>query len=155
MKVTICESSEGKSNTFDELKLIHDTMLNIWSMYIKWFTWFFFSELLTISWFVSAGIGKSVPDAEFKKNAMLILGSLWIFGSILGIIMSVKMKKYATSTHARVAYILEKESTEHLGSRIAAISPYIATSWAAIGSMLGLSGGVVAWILILILSRIS
>ena len=66
--------SDVSQNEWDELKLLQDTAMKIWSMYVNWFTWSLGANLLAISWIIAS---KTDPKPE------LIVG--------LGIVMSIAL----------------------------------------------------------------
>ncbi len=70
-------------NAWDELKLLQDTFMKIWNMYVSWFTWSLGANLLAISWIISS---KSEPRPELIMGlgvvmtlalALSIIGCFW------------------------------------------------------------------------------
>jgi hypothetical protein len=73
-----------KETAWDELKILHDSSMKIWQMYLTWFTWSLGANLLAMSYIVT----------REKVNADLVVGLGLIMIATLGLAIAggLKMK---------------------------------------------------------------
>jgi hypothetical protein len=68
----------------DGIKLMQDSYLKLWAIYVTWFNWFFGSNLLAFSWFITSGNDKLalqyMPFFMFFIIALVILGIFVVRG---------------------------------------------------------------------------
>jgi hypothetical protein len=76
-------SGDGSPSSWESFKLIQDSLLRIWAIFVQWFTWFFGAELLTLTWILAPTGGAS----DVNTNNKLILGVafLWAFCSLVAV----------------------------------------------------------------------
>lgn len=87
-----------------ELDHTYSGVYDMWSLYLKWYTFFFTSNLIVMSWiFTNPEEIKSV-----EGNFITVLSIFWIIFNVTGIITSVLVAQQSRKANDRIDKILAK-----------------------------------------------
>ncbi len=81
-----------------DLDLTHTSIVDTWKVYMTWYTFFFTSNLIVMSWVFT---GK-----ELRTDHLWLLCLFWIVLNISGAISSFMLAKYSTNMASRMNRIL-------------------------------------------------
>ncbi len=93
-----------EQRAFEELRLLQDSSLRVWQMYMNWFTWFVGASLLALSWVLTS--------QKPIENLVVALASLMSFNSVLGIGAVFFMSAYHNEIHRRGEVLAEAIVTQ-------------------------------------------
>jgi apolipoprotein N-acyltransferase len=85
--------SENEHPAWKELRLLQDSSMKIWQMYLTWFAWFFGINVLAISWVLT--------NTTARGELVVSLAILMILFLLLGIGATMKFKSYCTNINLR------------------------------------------------------
>jgi hypothetical protein len=96
------------SAPWDEIKVLQDTCLKVWNLYINWFTWSLGANLLAISWIATS---KTKPNSVFVGG----LGLVMMFSLILCVVGSVFVGRYFKAVAAQATMLANDANTDPTG----------------------------------------
>lgn len=108
----------------DALKLLQDTYLKVWAIYITWFNWFFGANLLAFSWILTSGPDKLkqqyLPSFVFFLLALVVIG--------IGVCIGMDLYGRAVRKKALELMMAEPRESEAInlifGTPVAGLAPY-------------------------------
>lgn len=128
--------SSGSDGAWDEIRLIQEGCLKIWSIYQSWFTWFFGAELVSMALLFE----KEVKSDLFSFTA---IGVLWVACSALGLIATQHVLEYSLGCLERIAALLPYDRNSRRSTKLLPRRVFVAAAW---GNGLALSFGILAWL---------
>jgi len=81
---------------WDEVKLLQDTYMKMWAMFMSWFTWFYNINLLALSWVLTSN------SHDLRSQLVIPFVMLMEFCIAGGAIATVTMFVYRANVERRV-----------------------------------------------------
>ena|SRR5438270_10817016 len=106
--ITMQPAQQKASAPWDEIKVLQDTCLKVWNLYINWFTWSLGANLLAISWIATS---KTKPNSVFVGG----LGLVMMFSLILCVVGSVFVGRYFKAVAAQATMLANEANADPLG----------------------------------------
>ncbi len=112
--------------------LLNEGVYKIWSLYITWYTWFFGSNLIVLSWiFVNKG-----QTSSFNDNKAFVCG-IWVVMNLLGTTTSVMLSLHSHRINRRIRDLIGV-SEPSVPVRANDILPNDMTTWGGLANALAL-----------------
>src|SRR5947209_20268404 len=106
--ITMQPAQQKASAPWDEIKVLQDTCLKVWNLYINWFTWSLGANLLAISWIATS---KTKPNSVFVGGLALVM----MFSLILCVVGSVFVGRYFNAVSAPVTILASVAHADPMG----------------------------------------
>jgi hypothetical protein len=97
---------EADDWALEELKLLQDSMLRIWQIYINWYTWFVGTSVVALSWMIAR------PEETSKSGLVEPVAAFLSFACVLGAVAGVAIGLHRRQTRKR-ATALSAKIVEH------------------------------------------
>jgi hypothetical protein len=106
--ISVQDRQPKTSAPWDEIKVLQDTCLKVWNLYINWFTWSLGANLLAISWIATS---KTKPNSVFVGG----LGLVMMFSLILCVVGSVFVGRYFKAVAAQASMLANVANADAAG----------------------------------------
>ena len=123
--------SDNNEILWNAIVLLNDGVYKIWGFYVTWYTWFFGSNLIVLSWIF---VNQQSPSFSENKESVC---AIWIIMNLLGTTTSIMLAVHSHRINGRIRDLLKLGGTD---VPIAAndILPNDMTTWGGAANALAL-----------------
>ena len=93
-------AAPNQDSIWKAIVLLNEGVYKIWGLYITWYTWFFGSNLIVLSWIF---VNKQAPS--FESNKASVCG-IWVVMNVLGTTTSTLLALHSYRINRRIRELI-------------------------------------------------